>query len=347
MNGVVVTVVRAEGSTYRRAGARMLLGADGATEGSISGGCLEADAVERALDVMRTGVPAVATYDTRAEGDVVWGHGLGCAGLVEVLIEPAADSCLGFVRRCASERREGGVATVFRGAARAGARVEVSEREEAVTGVESATLASRLVEDAREAMRSGRSRTIEYDVDGGRVAAFVEAVRPPVALVVFGAGHDAAPVTRLAREIGWRVTVVDHRPALARGERFPAADEVVCVRPEAARDRVRVDAETAAVVMTHNYLADLALLEWLLETPAFYVGALGPRRRADRLLAELGRDEAPGCLHGPAGLDLGAETPEEIALAIVAEAKATHTRRAAAPLRDRPGAIHCAQNRER
>ena len=344
MSGVVVTIVRAEGSTYRRAGARMLVGEDGAIAGSISGGCLEADAVERALVVMRTGAPAVAAYDTRSEGDVVWGHGLGCAGLVEVLIEPAAGSGLEFVRRCERERQPGGVATVFRveGAARArvGGRVEVDDTGERASGIECAALAARLAEDAGDAMRSGRSRSLEYDVEEGRVAAFVEAVRPPVALVVFGAGHDAAPVTRIAREVGWRVTVVDHRPALARGERFPAAAEVVCARPEAARERIVVDAETAAVVMTHNYLVDLALLEWLLETPAFYVGALGPRRRAGRLLAELGRDAEPERLYGPAGLDLGAETPEEIALAIVAEAKAAHARCTAAPLRDRRSAIH-------
>jgi xanthine/CO dehydrogenase XdhC/CoxF family maturation factor len=346
MSGAVVTIVRAEGSTYRRAGARMLVSPDGATEGSISGGCLEADAVERALGVMRSGVATLVAYDTRPEGDVVWGHGLGCAGLVEVLVEPADTSALAFVRRCERERLRGGVATVFRvdGApgASVGARVEVDEAGERVSGVPSAVLAARMAEDAGEAMRSGRSWTAEYDVEEGRVAAFVEAVRPGVALVVFGAGHDAGPVVRIAREVGWRVTVVDHRPGLVRPERFPAAAEVVWARPEAARERVRIDVETAAVVMTHNYLVDLAILEWLLESPAFYVGALGPRRRADRLLAELGRDRAPGRMFGPAGLDIGAETPEEIALAIVAEAKAAHARRAAAPLRERAGAIHIA-----
>ena len=338
MRSALVTIVRAEGSTYRRAGARMLVREDGTTEGSISGGCLEADAVERALAVIATGEPIVVVYDTRSDADAVWGHGLGCNGLVEALIEPApAARDWG--------RRRAGVAAVFRvggAGARVGARVSVAEDGEIETsGVEDRALEARLVDAAREAMRTGHSCTIEVEARAGRVAAFVEAVRPPLSLVVFGAGHDALPVVRLAREMGWRVTVVDHRPSFARAERFAAGVEVVLARPDGARDLVAVDAHTAAVVMTHNYLVDLELLEWLLDAPATYVGLLGPKRRAERLLGDLGR-EANDRLHAPVGLDLGAETPEEIALAIVAEIQAERAGRAGASLRARAGRIHAA-----
>ena len=333
-----VTIVRAEGSTYRRAGARMLVGADGSTEGSIRGGCLEADAVARALAVLETGEPVLAVYDTRDEGDAVWGHGLGCSGLVEALVEPAVPAARAWGRLAA------GVALVYRVegevAARVGARASVADgHADEVTGVSDAALAARLLEDAREAMRSGRSRSCAYRVEGGRVEAFVEAIRPVLSLVVFGAGHDAVPLVDLAARLGWRVTVVDHRPAFARAERLPGADRVALARPEAARDLDLIEAHTAAVVMTHNYMIDYDLLGWLVDEPAFYLGLLGPKRRAERLLSDLGRDGHER-IYAPVGLDVGAETPEEIALAAVAEIQATRAGRAGGSLRDRAGRIH-------
>jgi xanthine dehydrogenase accessory factor len=175
---------------------------------------------------------------------------------------------------------------------------------------------------------------------------FVEYLAPPMPLVVFGAGSDAAPLVRFAKELGWRVTLVDHRPGMAARPQFVSADEVVVARPESVAERVPIDARTAAVVMTHNYSHDLSLLELLLRSEARYVGVLGPRARTDRLLGELAesgtvfdRQELER-LYAPVGIDIGAESPEEIALSIVAEIRAVSSGRRGGMLRDRAGAIH-------
>jgi xanthine dehydrogenase accessory factor len=241
---VLATVVRTEGSTYRKAGARMLALADGRTVGCVSGGCLEADLVERAKRVRATGAPESVVYDTTAPEDLVWGLGLGCNGVVEVRLERIALGSAAYV------------------------------------------------------------------------ALHDEARRNPVPrLAVFGAGPDAVPLVRIAAVLGWRVTVVDARPAFARPERFPDADRVLHARPEEAVARVEVDAATSCVLMTHNYAHDLAVLA----TPAPYLGLLGPARRRDLLLRDLGLDHVPPRIHGPVGLDLGGQSPEEIALEIASQ----------------------------
>jgi xanthine/CO dehydrogenase XdhC/CoxF family maturation factor len=335
---VLATVVATEGSVYRRPGARMLVISDGRSIGSISGGCLEADVLERALR-LAPGECAVVTYDTQSRTDVVWGLGLGCDGVVTVLVERPCrrPAYFDFVAR----GETGVLATVFRGDDRtdAGARLTLVDGGVTPHGRWDEDLVARVVGRAREVCETGRSRTI--DLDG--VSIFLELVEPPERLVVFGAGQDAVPLVRLASQLGRSVTVVDWRPAFAVPERFPEADAVVRARPEAAGGRVRVDEHTSVVLVTHNYLADRELLEWLAGTPARYIGLLGPRRRAERLLADIGDVPASalrGRLYAPAGLDVGADTPDEIALAIVAEIQAVRTGRRGGSLRERAGAIH-------
>ncbi|XXT20057.1 XdhC family protein [Sorangium sp. So ce429] len=176
-----------------------------------------------------------------------------------------------------------------------------------------------------------------------RVDVFLEVVRPPRSLVVFGGGHDAVPLVRLAKELGWHVTVADARAHHARRERFPAADEVVVTDRASPLAGLAIPPEAACVIMTHSVEQDRALLRALSTVPVAYLGLLGPRRRAERLLAESGTRTfacASG-LHSPIGLDLGGETPEEIALAILAEAQACLSGRQGRSLRDRPdGSIH-------
>jgi xanthine/CO dehydrogenase XdhC/CoxF family maturation factor len=168
----------------------------------------------------------------------------------------------------------------------------------------------------------------------------------PVSLVVFGGGPDAVPLVRLAKTLGWQVTVVDARVAAASRVRFPEADTVIVCGPEEVRLHVPLTSHSIAVVMTHNYRRDLTLLQMLLPSPVRYLGLLGARARAERLLRDLSRTglvaspEQLRRIHAPAGLDLGAEGPEEIALAIVAEIKATLACRPAGPLRERSGPIH-------
>ena len=328
----------------------MLLTADGWAAGGVSGGCLESDVAQRARVVLESGRADIVTYDTTEDGDIVFGVGLGCRGVIQILIEPLGGNRPDFAFLAALiQRREAGVcATVFRsegGApARLGERFLQSETGSAYDGMADADLAARVRLDAGDALASGRSCTREYKLSEGSVSVFLEALAPPQALVIFGAGHDALPLVRLAKEMGWHVTIADARPADATAERFPQADVVLVCPPEAAAMQIPLDARTAVVLMTHNYLHDRALLEQWLSSPVRYLGVLGPKRRTERLLADLPpglvTDAALARLHSPVGLDIGADTPELIALAITAGIQAVAAGRPGGFLRDRVGPIY-------
>ena len=380
---VLATVVRTEGSTYRRAGARMLVTADGRTVGAVSGGCLEADLALRARDALAGGAPALVTYDTRADEDLVWGLGLGCNGRVDVLLEPLAGDRLTaaatLYARCRDLDRPAVLATVLSGQGPVGVRPgdHLLVSENAVfdaglrdRGAASGALRDAVADDARGALRSGRSIVRQYASTGapagepaerpagaprgvlpgavGRDADPIdvlhEVLEPPVTLLVCGAGPDAVPVARLAASLGWRVTVADDRVGHARADRFPGA-AVRLLSPNepatAAWPGGRPPSRAAAVVMSHHYERDRSHVAALLATDVAYLGVLGPRRRTARLLADLGAPQAAAArLHAPVGLDLGAETPEEIALAIVAEVAGVLSARPATSLRGRLSGIH-------
>jgi xanthine dehydrogenase accessory factor len=330
----------------------MLIAPDGRTVGSISAGCLDRDVCERAQKVIASAVPAVATYDTTAAGDDVWGLGLGCGGLVEVLIEPLgqvapANHVLTFLGERVTRRDAGVIVTVFRGVGAltgsVGARLMLTETGPGICNVADARLVETLADAARQALQEGRSRVKEIVVSGGTAEALIEVISPPAPLLIFGAGDDAVPLARFAKEVGWHVTVVDNRSGYATAERFPWADVVVVARPAEAARRIPLDQRTAAVVMTHNYAHDFELLDMLLASPVRYVGMLGTRGRTLALLGalkEAGREHDLAKVYSPIGTDIGAETPEEIALAILAEIKAVSTGRSAGFLRDRGGPIH-------
>jgi xanthine/CO dehydrogenase XdhC/CoxF family maturation factor len=351
----LATITRVKGSTYRREGARLLIKQDGTTVGSISGGCLEGDVAEAAREVMRTGQPRMLTYDLTADDDAVWGLGLGCNGAIDVFVEPVKDDpgldLATLLQDTIDHRRSAALATVIAsppGAARVGARMFVPEDGPAKGSLGDATLDARAAAAARSQIAEGRAAVVPADAPGGRVDLFIEVLTPPIPLLVCGAGHDALPVVRLAHELGWWVMVADSRPAFATRERFPEADEVFLVEDREVPAVARIDRHTFVVVMTHNFLHDLELIRGLLATPARYIGLLGPRARTDKLLAELAKqggvldDAQRARLYGPVGLDTGADSPEEIALSILAEILAVHNGRPAASLRDRRGPIHAA-----
>ena len=339
---VLATVVHTEGSTYRRAGARMLLRRDGTTVGAVSGGCLEADIAARVDDLLAAGRPELVTYDTRSGEDLIWGLGLGCNGRVDVLLEPVAGEALARASelhaRCGDLTAPVALTTVIavdgEAGARIGDRLMITEDGRPVAlGLVLAAAAPELLADAREALAAGRSALRAY----GALVVVHEVIAPPPSLLVCGAGADAVPLARLAAGLGWRVAIVDHRPNHARADRFPGAT-VSLLAGDFAENARGVD---AAVVMSHNYERDLGYVRELVAAGVPYVGVLGPRRRTERLVDDLGMDAADAArLHGPVGLDIGAETSDEIAVSIIAEIQAVRTGRHGGQLRERAGAIH-------
>ena len=323
---VLCTVTEVEGSVYRGAGARMIVTAGGDTAGAVSGGCLEADIVARAPDVLSSGRAELARYDTRASDDVVLGLGLGCQGVTEVLLEPLSGTTLGdaiaMYDRLAARHDIVTLMTLVR------------------TDTADPPIGTRLVLDENGNTLEGDERLRDRPDDVAR-----EMMHPATPLVVCGAGTDAIPLVHLAKLMGWHVTVVDHRASLVTLARFPDADELVCANltddATALAPRVVFDQRTVAVVMAHAAIHDRAYLHALLDADVAYIGVLGPRRRTLELLGErASAGDLPCTVHAPVGLDLGAESPEEIALAIVAEIAAVTAGRRGGLLRDRSGPIH-------
>ncbi len=347
----LATIVAVRGSTYRRPGARLLVPEEGVPIGNISGGCLEGDVADMARVVMDEGTARLAGWDLTADDDAVWGLGLGCNGAIEVFIEPAEEAALvaSALRAALEEDRPICVITAIESedaAVEPGARIVVRPDTDAGPdgSLGSASLDAEAVAAARELLAAERS---EVRTLTGGVRAFIEVLEPPLRLLVCGAGHDAIPLTRAAAGLGWNAIVVDDRPAFLTTDRYPDAGGFVHVEaPELTAKTTPIDAHTFAVVMTHNFLRDKEYLRSLLESPAVYIGMLGPGARTERLLMELRdegvtiTDEDRARTHGPAGLDLGAEGPEEIAQSIVAEIIAVKRARGGGFLKERPGPIH-------
>ena len=345
----LATIVQVKGSTYRREGARLLIPERGKPVGTISGGCLEGDVREAAAEVMAEGHPRLLHFDLTADDEVVWGWGLGCNGVIDVFVEPAegAVATAGAIRTAVQEQRPLVTVTVVEGAdggsTRAGARMLVHPDGSAEGSLGSPDVDGRATDEAARALRDGRSVLVSF---GEGVRAFVEVLIPPLRLLVCGAGHDAVPLVRFAAGLGWRVEVVDDREAFLKPHRFPEAARFVKADPADAASRAGVDDLTYVVVMSHNFLRDKDYLRSFLGTPARYIGMLGPQARLERILGELAREgfePEPAHLqvvHGPAGLDLGGDGPEEVGWAIVGEVLALCRGRAGGFLKDRKGPIH-------
>jgi len=313
---VLGTLVTVEGSSYRRPGARMLVTDGRARIGTISGGCLEEDLLERSARVAETGSADVVLYDTTAENDLLWGVGLGCHGVVRILLERVPPNP--------------GWAVVVAENLRAGRATDLAVVWEGPGGPLGTMLGN-----APAAARAN-----------GAPGVFNETVRPPTSLAIFGAGDDAQPLARLAQELGWRVTIADPRPAMATEARFPGVSRLVLGPAEELVGRAAPPPGSLAVVMTHHYKHDLPLLRHLLALPLGYLGLLGPKLRAERIMAEIaaeGIEVTPAMrerLHAPVGLDLGGDGPDEVALSIIAEMAAILARRDGRPLRERALPIH-------
>ncbi len=279
---ILATVVDVRGSGYRLPGARMLILANGDTYGTVSGGCLEADVLERAKKVLASDEAETFTYDTTGDENSVFSMNMGCRGVIDIMLEP------------------------------------IGKDSPLIAKMHSAYV--------------DREASDEFEV--------------PVAVMLFGAGADAVPFVRIASELGWQVTVHDHRPAFLTEERFPDARELVLQNVDEPPAAIAADDRTAGVIMTHNYQRDRFVRPALLASDVFYIGALGPKRRTEQLLEELAAtdktftEEQLARLFAPAGLDIGADTPEGIALSIIGEIQSVLRSRDGGHLRNRQGSIY-------
>jgi xanthine dehydrogenase accessory factor len=304
----LATVVETRRSAPRPVGAKLVVAESGELFGSVSGGCVESDVAVQAAEVIASGTPRLLTYGIPDEQ--AWEIGLPCGGEIDV-----------FVERFESELPDPDEPAVL------------------LTVVEGERAGERRL-GASDAIEQGPSRVLE--LDGEKV--FAEVLGPPPRLVVVGAVDTAEALCRSARGLGWRTAVADPRPGLATGERLPSAGEIVVAWPEEALARLEPDRDTAVVVLTHEERLDVPALTAALASEAFYIGAIGSRRtqakRRERLLEAGLAEEQLERLAGPAGLDLGAQTPAETAVSILAEILAVRAGHSGGRLRDRSGPIH-------
>ena len=319
---VAAFVIATEGSTYRKPGASMLLSSNGARCGLLSGGCLEGDLHEHAQRLLAGDDRIVERrYDGRGSDDPVWGLGLGCEGAMRILLW---------------RLDTGSSLTLLRGWLSAAIRREPALLEIDLSNGDGAlSMGSALGGDADSSSPSGVLPPGRATLRDGSFA--VAAARVP-ALLLCGAGPDAEPVVRMASQVGWQVTVVDHRPAYVEAARFQDAIRVATVDAADPGAVVALDGFDAAVVMSHNLVADGRYLAALAVSDIPYVGLLGPAARRERLYAELGplAERLRPRLRAPVGLDLGGASPEAIALSIVAELQASLHGRSGAPFSARP-----------
>lgn len=342
----LATVIHVDGSSYRRPGARMLVTELGNFTGAISGGCLEGDALRKAQLAIHNGRNKLVTYDTSDEDDVELGIQLGCNGIIHILFEPInpedTNNPVNLLIQLLEERTEAVIATLFdlqnKSADHPGTCLLL--RQNKVISKESSVqnhIYPLLIESAKQTLINRKSVFASLE----NINAFLEFIPPPTHLIIAGAGNDAIPLTVIAKSVGWKITIIDGRLSHATSSRFPLADEIYVLKPEEIVNKIQLDQYTVCVLMTHNYQYDLACLKLLLHHPVLYIGSLGPKRKLERMLEEI--DENPLSLdrvYGPIGLDIGAETAEEIAISIMAEIKAVINGRNGAFLRNKKSGIH-------
>lgn len=350
----LATVTEVEGSSYRRPGARMLVTDDGQLTGSISGGCLEGDALRRARRVTLTGKSEIIVYDsTDIEEDLQHGAQLGCEGMIHILLEPVdyqdLNNPVELLRK--TSRQDHAVVLITILSAKnsignlSGKRVLVDQNQQEINLTRDASANNLILNDALQALSSGQSITQNYHIEGENARLFLEVIFPAPQLTIYGAGNDAQPLMRMAVGLGWRVHIVDGRAPQATVQRFPEAESVAVVKLAELENHKFFPGY--AVLMSHNYHYDFAVLQQLIAyQPVSYIGILGPKKKTERLLDDLHKtgfmpnDAEHERLYGPVGLNIGAETAEEIAVAIMAELLAVKHQCKAGFLRELDGPIH-------
>jgi xanthine/CO dehydrogenase XdhC/CoxF family maturation factor len=344
---ILATVVKVEGSAYRRPGARMLIPIHGRTVGTVSGGCLEQDLAKKAWWLTDSGEPVVRRYSTGATEDEddeqsALTFGLGCNGTVFVMLErlrakspaPAID----LLRRVRDSQLPAAMATVIASSRDASARVGDRLLSDTEGSLRNLQLNSAMRRGLHKTLMQKKSSIRLYSNARGEVEVFFEYIAPPPRLVIIGAGHDAQPLVRMAKLLDWHVSVIDSRSHFARAERFPQADAVILASLDNPFDLAPLIDGAAVAVMTHSYRQDRHWLGLALQAAPAYIGQLGPKERTERLLAQIGTSTS--ALHYPMGLDLGGDAPQSVALAILAEMTAVMNQRQGGMLRHRGKPIH-------
>jgi xanthine dehydrogenase accessory factor len=348
----LATVVRVEGSSYRRTGARMLVTDDGVWVGGISGGCLEGDALKRARLAIAKSESSLITYDTTEDDAYQIGVGLGCNGVIDVLFTPLQfqnkNNPVEVLKSCIAANRQTHVLITITGIdgewekIKAGDVIQYHESGSLAT-FENAGLEKQLREKINGQTENGKSAPHQFELaDGRKLAVFIEILLPEINLVLMGHQYDIYPLARLAKEVGLRVTMVSN-PLKINSKFLDIVDEIFGYHQ---LDEIQIDQYTAVVLMSHDYKTDKINLPKALKTGAFYIGMLGPRVRSEKIFRELEKEGNPISvsdmerIYAPAGLDIGALSPEEIALSIIAEIKSVFSKREGGFLKLRETAIH-------
>jgi xanthine/CO dehydrogenase XdhC/CoxF family maturation factor len=348
----LATVVKVVGSSYRGPGARMLITEDGNLTGAISGGCLEGDALRKAQLVMFQKQSMLVTYDTTDDDDSKFGVGLGCNGIIHILIEPLQveqkDHPLNLLKACLQDRNDRVLITVFdllnKRSAQIGTCLLLDHETEMGSLSGCGNITPDLKRDAQKVFLSKKSLIQTYQEN--TLSAFIELIRAPVSIVIVGAGNDAVPLVDLSKILGWEITLIDGRASYATPERFPNANHILLCKADEVAGSVPWDPRTVMVMMTHNFNYELSVLKMLVPFKIPYLGILGPKKKLEKMLEaikneglNLGEEDLMR-IFGPIGLDIGAEAPEEIALSVVAEIKAVLEGKKGTSLRDKNGPIH-------
>ncbi|UUF13687.1 MULTISPECIES: XdhC family protein [Flavobacterium] len=345
----LATVVKVEGSSYRQPGARMLVTEDGELTGAISGGCLEGDALRKALLSIHQKQNKLITYNTNNEDDIEVGLQLGCNGIVHILFEyideEASKNTIQLLQQLELERKGAVVVTVFslkRNAIQQGTTLFYRQENQILNHNDEVL---DLISDINQVLKTKTSIVKKLQTESENEA-LIEYINPPISLVIAGAGNDVQPLVKMASILGWKITVGDGRATHAIEKRFPKADKVNAVKPEEFLENIIIDNQTYFVLMTHNYKYDLAVLKLLLKTDCQYIGILGPKTKLNRMFDDLQNEginiseEQLERIYSPVGLDIGAETSEEIALSIVSEIKAFSAGKTGTSLKYKAGKIH-------
>ncbi|UJP64140.1 XdhC family protein [Mongoliitalea daihaiensis] len=347
----LATVVKVDGSAYRRPGARMLVSENGQLTGAISGGCLEGDALRKAQAVIFKQKSSIVTYDTTDEDDQKFGIGLGCNGIIHVLIEPIQfEEVLNPIKllEIALGKRETAVLLTLvdldpTATDQPGTLACIQAEESHLSSrAQKLSHLNQFIDDTAY-LTSLQSSIIQKIASEETLYCLVEPIHPPVHIWLFGAGNDTIPVTKFAQLLGWEVTLIDGRKTHANEVRFPGVNRIFVRSAEDALEGLSADAHTVALLMTHNFEYEATLLEGLLPLPLPYIGILGPKKKSLKLFERL---ENKGFaipherIYGPMGLHIGAEGSEAIALSVLSEIMAVLHHKPAGFLRELDGPIH-------